>query len=194
MAGVWPGMSEPIPVLTLWQPWASLCVEINPATGLPYKTIETRSWAPPEKLIGKRIALHAAARTPIAGDIGPWHVWCESGQVWWLDGRNGDPESSNYFWLPQGAIIATATLVDVVPIVGVSSPFSPELPPTAVGVHWHGKWTRLKSNGTSVDITDQVPYGDFTPGRFAWLLADVERQGPPVPFKGGQRLTRKWAP
>lgn len=27
---------------------------------------------------------------------------------------------------------------------------------------------------TSDDITDQLPFGDFSPGRFAWLLEDVK--------------------
>ena len=43
--------------ITLWQPWATLV-----ATGL--KEYETRSWAPPEDLIGRRLAIHAAKRTP----------------------------------------------------------------------------------------------------------------------------------
>ena len=38
--------------LTLHQPWATLI-----AAGV--KTMETRSWGPPESLIGHRIALHA---------------------------------------------------------------------------------------------------------------------------------------
>lgn len=39
--------------LTLIEPWASLV-----ALGL--KTVETRSWRPPESLIGDRIAIHAS--------------------------------------------------------------------------------------------------------------------------------------
>lgn len=43
--------------VTLWQPWASLIAA-------EVKRFETRSWAPPEALIGTRIAVHAAARKP----------------------------------------------------------------------------------------------------------------------------------
>jgi hypothetical protein len=38
------------------------------------------------------------------------------------------------------------------------------------------------------EITDQLPYGDFTPGRYAWLLDDVEPVDPPIPARGRQRL------
>ena len=42
--------------LTLWQPWASLIV-------LRHKCFETRSWKT-DRLIGERLAIHAALRTP----------------------------------------------------------------------------------------------------------------------------------
>jgi hypothetical protein len=41
-------------------------------------------------------------------------------------------------------------------------------------------------------ITDQLPYGDFRPGRYAWLLTDITPLAEPVPFKGGQGLSRTW--
>lgn len=52
---------ERLPVITLWQPWASLCfvedVDLR-------KYNETRSFPAPRKYVGKRIALHAAAAFP----------------------------------------------------------------------------------------------------------------------------------
>lgn len=42
--------------ISLWQPWASLVVHGE-------KRIETRAWAPPKSLVGKRIAIHAAKLT-----------------------------------------------------------------------------------------------------------------------------------
>ena len=42
--------------ISLWQPWASLIA-------CEAKRIETRSWKPPQSLIGERIAIHAA-QTP----------------------------------------------------------------------------------------------------------------------------------
>jgi hypothetical protein len=49
--------SESITALTLWQPWASLC-----ATG--HKAHETRSWTAPARILGTRIAIHAAKAMP----------------------------------------------------------------------------------------------------------------------------------
>lgn len=40
-------------------------------------------------------------------------------------------------------------------------------------------------------IEDERPYGDFTPGRYAWLLANVRPLAEPVPTKGRQGL---WTP
>ena len=37
------------------------------------------------------------------------------------------------------------------------------------------------------DLSDQLPFGDFTVGRFAWLLDNV-RPIDPVPMKGAQGL------
>jgi hypothetical protein len=44
-----------IPAITIWQPWAWAIMEAG-------KDIENRSWRPPHSLIGRRIAIHAAAR------------------------------------------------------------------------------------------------------------------------------------
>ena len=46
--------------ISLWQPWASLCVLPGP-NGRAVKTIETRSW--PTKYRGP-LAVHAAKREP----------------------------------------------------------------------------------------------------------------------------------
>jgi hypothetical protein len=54
-------MGEAMPAITLWQPWASLI-----AHGA--KRYETRHWSPPARLIGRRIAIHAAAR-PVPRDF-----------------------------------------------------------------------------------------------------------------------------
>lgn len=48
--------------LTIWQPWASLIV-------IGAKPYEFRSWKPPQWLIGQRIAIHAAARKVMPGEV-----------------------------------------------------------------------------------------------------------------------------
>jgi hypothetical protein len=35
---------------------------------------------------------------------------------------------------------------------------------------------------------DEYAFGNYEPGRFAWVLRDVERLAEPVPFKGSQGI------
>jgi hypothetical protein len=187
----------PTPVLTLHQPWASLIA-------LGVKTIETRSWS--TKYRGP-LAIHAGAgwtmdsRRAVGTDpIGhviasrglrtPFLGYKDSaGKKRWLPGD-----------LPLGAIVATCTLVDVVPIVEWGA--DPQRDHITIGTDrrlrsWAFVWGSAPlawRKREPHDVTDQIPYGDFTPDRFAWLLADITPVDPPVPFKGGQGLTRKWTP
>lgn len=48
-------MSETLPAITIWQPWASLI-----AAGA--KPFEWRGWPAPRSMVGRRIAIHAGAR------------------------------------------------------------------------------------------------------------------------------------
>jgi hypothetical protein len=102
--------------------------------------------------------------------------------------------------LPFGAVVAVANLVDVLPIHSYTSrkPKSPDgryllhevggrgVPVLAMfdadgaGLPAHdGRWP---------DYRDDLPWGDFTPGRYAWLLADVRKLDEPIPAKGRQGL------
>jgi hypothetical protein len=60
--------------------------------------------------------------------------------------------------LPRGAIVAVADLVDILPVE--------QVPPTE----------------------PERSFGDYTPGRYAWLLADVRPLDPPIPATGRQGL------
>jgi hypothetical protein len=177
-----------VKVLTLWQPWASL-------VALGVKTIETRSWS--TKYRGP-LAIHAAAKMPtferryVRGVIctrDAWHLWTVSGP-------------GIHAPLPLGAIVATCTLVDVVPILGDGDSrhgirsFLSDYPETS-GPHAAGLWVigfNEWNRGHPELVEAQRPYGDFTAGRYAWLLSDVVPVDPPVPFRGGQGLSRTWEP
>ena len=63
--------------------------------------------------------------------------------------------------LPLGAVVAICDLKDVVKTEDV----------VASGYH-----------------PQELPFGDFSFGRFAWLLDLVEKLDPPVPARGYQRL------
>lgn len=208
-----------MPALTLWQPWASL-------VALDIKTIETRSWRAPEKLIGERIAIHAAKRKPRTvfesangGGLPDWFP-ADASDSSWLYGLG--EETADGHWLahqwtgPLGAIVATATLTDCVPMVRCVERDDPW-----VSAHLclgpPGDYLELWCDGElyDLDVTDQLPYGDFAPGRWAWLLDEVtpttvlcpwcggfvadclvcDGAGScdPVPAKGRQRLWR-WSP
>lgn len=81
-------MSERMPALSLWQPWATLI-----AVGA--KRIETRHWAAPPSLIGRTIGIHAAKRKTELGlrELEPF-----------ASALAGAGE------LPLGAVVATAVL------------------------------------------------------------------------------------
>ena len=180
--------------LTLWQPWASL-------VALGVKTIETRSWSTTYR---GPLAIHAAKRV-VYGPVGPCYAetlfsdvrhvedcYCDTGEVDVPCQRGatrsplltqGGQATSE---LPVGAVVATCTLVDVVPVA--------ELGWTEIwkgwGFQWNGGLTRddpLRILPTIVNV-DERPYGDYSPGRFAWLLDDVEALATPIPAAGGQRL------
>lgn len=178
--------------ITLWQPWATLI-----RAGA--KTIETRSWATSHR---GPLAIHAARRPVHDGyRMGDWIVLrnADDGEQYlarWPEGEPLDPHEK-WFWLGYGVIVATATLLDVVPI---SNRWG--------AAHRHGRaaltrdhrifggekdglWLVSSDGGRGVVdgyAEDQLPFGDFTDGRWAWLLGDVEPLSPPVAARGRQQL------
>lgn len=178
-----------LPTLTLWQPWASLI------TPLAIKTIETRSWAAPEKLIGQYIGIHAAAR-PIRerNEIGYYEAYPpDAPDSPHPNHPNGRPArlyrnamhpgmglarsiamGASWWPLPLGALLGTARLDACVPMVddlGRPGDGTEELPDALLlsGLNGH-MWL----SPHAADVEDQRPYGDFAPGRFAWLLSDAK--------------------
>jgi len=81
--------------LTLQQPWATAVAEFG-------KDIENRSWRPPSRVIGQRIAIHAG------------RVFDEPGARWILE-RNLAPGCTiGQLWMaPRGYIVATAIVLSV---------------------------------------------------------------------------------
>jgi hypothetical protein len=172
--------------LSLYQPWASL-------VALNIKTIETRSWA--TKYRG-RLAVHAAKRVPKLAD------W-EAATGWWVDEGpslhragttlgNGMVDysgvSAEHYRLPLGAIVATCELVDCVPIIGPGRSYTKDDYPH-LKRYGDGVLGICREMGAQAEwVTDQRPYGDYSPGRFAWLLADIKPLDVPVPVQGHQGL------
>jgi hypothetical protein len=153
--------------LTLHQPWASFIAE-----GL--KWIETRSWRTHYR---GRIDIHAGKATPqeglVVGD------WC----VAYSPSRRGPYRAQHYgsgvehapadIDLPLGAIVATAELVDCLPIVECDRIWR-DYAHVTVAASALTAWRPTRYDYVTTDISDQRPYGDFAPGRWAWLLDDVK--------------------
>jgi hypothetical protein len=104
-----------IPAITLWQPWACL-IEIGA------KPFETRGHPAPRRLVGQRIAIHAASR-PCFTD---------------LDEDTLDAITEAFgrcawnHWLPRGAVTCTAILAASLPAETV--------PPDPFGDYSAGRW------------------------------------------------------
>lgn len=164
-------------MLTLHQPWAALV-----AAGV--KTIETRSWETSYRgeLLIHAAKTEAASKTPearlLATGVLRARLWNE---------------------MAFGAIVARCQLVDCVPMVtlrdrtpGSCTYLCIDMPDEGTMTHQSGGMWLIGpgsfTRGIPVRVEDQRPYGDYRPGRFAWLLADVVPFSRPIPAKGGQRI------
>jgi hypothetical protein len=157
--------------ITLHQPWASLV-----AVGA--KRIETRAWSTSYR---GPLAIHAG-KAPASGNFRAWRRMREpfAGPLR-AAGYVNSRGHVDLALLPRGCIVATCTLVDV--CVTCAVPRSDDV----------GYAQPIIENGVpTAQITPvQEPersYGDHTPGRWAWLLADVRPVVPPVPARGRQGL------
>ena len=143
--------------ITLHQPWASLIA-------LGIKTVETRSWPAPARLIGQTIAIHAgkrAVRKP--GVAVEDEMRARLGEDW-------------HRTIPAGAVLATATLAGMARVKRVD-------PRAGLAVH-----DLSTEAGCAVGLgqTRIDPWGDFSAGRWLWFLADVMALSAPVPEIGRQ--------
>ena len=156
--------------ISLWQPWASLI-----ACGA--KPYETRHWAPPRELIGTTIAIHAAKKVDKDGrllaedlmygqhDPGGFEL-AEK-----LDASiEGIPDELMGIFgmaaLPVGCVVCTARL---------DSAF--QLGESAEGTAFPAANVvrRLVSRQMPECFTVRYDtFGDYAPGRWAWLLRDVK--------------------
>lgn len=171
-------MSDPR-VISLHQPRASLLVH-----GI--KTIETRSR--PTHVRG-RVLIHATQRRVlhdaalICGDS----VWTGRRETFpdqmlvrgvSRPGRTDYVEGGSWFDLPYGAIIGSAVLTDCLPIVETGEEGAIRtLDRDSDGSLWIVEPYDDEVDGAEpdlCDVSDQVPYGDFTPGRWGWIFADAE--------------------
>lgn len=155
-------------ILSLWQPWAQLCVTPDPdRNNTPAKQIETRHFRPIHKLPIK-VAIHATKK--IDRDNSPY-LWMEpfASTLKRCGFYPGDPRpfigktwalpkiSEGLELLPLGAIVG------VVEIVGV-----------AAAEHLQ-----------KIPESERV-FGNYAPDRYGWFFAKQHQLLEPIPFSGRQ--------
>lgn len=172
--------------LTIWQPWASLI-----ACGA--KRYETRSWQ--TKYRGP-IAIHAAAKDPnklpLMGEAFEQAVREEINAS----------KCPRWYFMPTGAVIATAELAEVWHIKGIHR-LPNKINGVPTGADAEGgpyvlavteSMGRRKQNKNVIyfqhlGVTEkEIALGDWTPGRYAWELTNVKILPEPIPIKGKQGL------
>jgi hypothetical protein len=172
--------------LTILQPFASLAAR-------EFKRYETRSWA--TKYRGK-LAIHAGKSDTYLREYSVLSVLPEG---WTLESNPPFDALEMAIDLPFGAIIAFADLVGCHKIEAEDdrTPFYRYLPGAAEILRlqrdfpgqrdYRGERIRRFPDAER----DEVLFGDWTPGRFAWELVNVEQLPEPLYCKGRQGL---WNP
>ena len=144
--------------ITVLQPWASLI-----ACGA--KKIETRSWATSYR---GPIAIHAGKGMQFA-DLSARDPFFP---VLWNAEQIKMTHKQRVKTLPYGKVIAIADLVDCVKVVGYDN---------------FAKSPILDRKSWLLGDAKEIAFGDYSVGRYAWILDNVRRIDP-VPAKGKQRL------
>lgn len=154
--------------MTITQPYATLI-----ATG--HKTIETRGWYTNYR--GK-LAIHAGKNMKPVGGAKGLKSLCLRQPYYDSIRQSGQSWVEAYAALPLGAIVATCTLVDCIPVEDVE--FHSDRT---------GAWKRHTS-GMIFATSQEFVFGDYSRhcGRFAWLLSDIKPLATPIPATGHQGL------
>ena len=136
---------ETMKALTLTQPWATL-------VAIGAKRIETRSWS--TKYRGP-LAIHAAKGFPKEARAFTTYPVCYDAVAARFSHRE-QWEKRGFPAYPLGAVLATCTLVNVLQVEVVNG----------------------RDNTWGISIApiseNELAFGDYSPGRYAWLLEDIK--------------------
>lgn len=166
--------------LTLTQPWSTL-------VAIGAKKIETRSWNTSYR---GPLVIHAAAGYGKGGarehkELCGTEPFCSvlnaacKAHYDALDTSIGVLRAmAEHSFMPMGAIVATCDLAGVARTEDIT---------------FDGQWSRRRDGGIQQwTLTEQeYAFGDYTPGRFAWILANIKPLAEPIPVKGALGL---WTP
>jgi hypothetical protein len=154
--------------ITLWQPWASLLA-------CEAKLYETRNWAASYR---GPIAIHASLKKPsdvLTGvDV---DLIFTMGHAFGIVEKHVGIIVDFLDNLPCGSIIAVAELVECHPIVA---------PARIEGMISTGKM--IKPDMPVSIYGNELLFGDWTTGRYAWEFSDMKMLPEPIPARGGQRI------
>jgi activating signal cointegrator 1 len=167
-----------VKAISLWQPWASLI-----ACGM--KPYETRHWSPPRELIGQTIAIHAAKKRDKDGiDLAEEltyqdHVIGDTRFSAQIDSIPDDfLDCFGQAVLPLGRVVCTAKLEAAFQLGEEADGASV---PAARIVRRLAPRPMLE-----YVVVPRDRYGDYSAGRWAWLLTDVKPLLQPPPAIGRQ--------
>jgi hypothetical protein len=146
---------DSIVALSFLQPWLWAILE-------GHKPVENRSWKPPARFIGRRIALHASAG------------WDREGQAF-VAGVLAGLGLTAMTAPPRGAIVGTARIVGAMPVVASSA--------RGLAVELDGP---PGCHVGDLSFADQVTIlaSPWSFGPWCWLLSDVRKLREPIPAKG----------
>lgn len=144
-----------IMMLSLWQPWASLCVWTNPKDGKAEKQIETRHWATNYRGL---LAIHATKTLTGEGKNSIYGSEMQEA----FSRHIPSPDLKEH--LPFGCIVGVVELIDCVK-------FLPRNDERFRGFHFRN-WS----------------FGDFTEGRYGWVLGNQIEFKNPIECRGLQGL------
>lgn len=164
--------------ITLTQPWATL-------VAIGAKRIETRSWSTTYR---GPLAIHAAKGLgPVGGQRG---LSRQCHEKYFYDALNGAGYAAGVvLWthLPFGAIVATCELVDCVSTSGIRVVMAPSPNYIQIG-------SNPLSDPNCIPLTEQeFAFGDYSAGRWAWILTNIKPLPTPIPAKGALGLW-DWEP
>lgn len=149
--------------LSLWQPWAT-------AIALGSKRIETRSWKTDYR---GPLAIHAAKRC-VKKEM---NDLCFEGE--WIGALHLESEVfpgehridlDRFLLMPFGSIVAICRLVDCKETEEIDG-----IEDLRGGDHQSFRWC-------------EEDLGDFSPGRFGWILEDIRQLVNPISYRGQQGL------
>lgn len=133
------------------------------------KRIETRSWATNHR---GSLAIHAAQLFP------KWARDLCGDDPYTFDLVKGGYKSPET--LPRGAVVATCSIISCLLI-------------QADGLYFVADRGRIRVKVYELPAEPELSFGDFTPGRWAWMLKGQKQLSVPVTAKGHQGLWN-WEP